>query len=182
VPIAASLVMAGMPLGTAMVFLMAGPATNVATIGAIYRTLGLKLLMVYLGTLIFMSILFALLFEAMFSDQIVVAMHRHGDDLLGIISTIALGLVTAWLYHYRHQQKQIKLQQFVENDMGITLNVEGMSCGHCVANVKKSLEALDGVEEATPDLDTGKVLIDGDNLDNELLKKAVTDAGYVVKD
>ena len=57
-----------------------------------------------------------------------------------------------------------------------------MSCGHCVANVKKSLEALDGVEQATPDLDSGKVLIDGDNLDNNLLKQAVTDAGYVVKD
>jgi len=66
--------------------------------------------------------------------------------------------------------------------MAITLNVEGMSCGHCVANVKKSLEALDGVEQATPDLDSGKVLIDGDNLDNNLLKQAVTDAGYVVKD
>ncbi len=182
VPIAASLVMAGMPLGTAMVFLMAGPATNVATIGAIYRTLGFKLLMVYLGTLITMSIIFALLFEALFADQVMVAIHQHSNNLLGIISTAVLGVVTFWLYYFRHQQKQIKRQQFVENDMGITLNVEGMSCGHCVANVKKSLEALEGVGEVTPDLDTGKVLIDGDNLDNDLLKQAVTDAGYVVKD
>ncbi|MCK4709983.1 MAG: permease [Gammaproteobacteria bacterium] len=182
VPIAASLVMAGMPLGTAMIFLMAGPATNVATIGAIYRTLGLKLLLVYLGTLISMSILFALLFEALFSEQIVVAIHQHTNDLLGLFSTIILGMVTLWLFYFRNQQKQIKLQKFMEHDMGITLDVEGMSCGHCVANVKKSLEALDGVELATPDLDSGKVLIDGDNLDNNLLIQAVTDAGYVVKD
>ncbi len=40
VPIAASLIAAGMPAGSALVFLMAGPATNVATIGAVYRTLG----------------------------------------------------------------------------------------------------------------------------------------------
>ena len=181
VPIAASLVMAGMPLGTAMIFLMAGPATNVATIGAIYRTLGLKLLMVYLGTLISMSILFALLFEALFSDQIVVSIHQHSNDLLGIFSAVILSMVTFWLFYFRNQQKQIKLQQFMENDMGITLNVEGMSCGHCVANVKKSLEALEGVELATPDLDSGKVLIDGDDLDNDQLIQAVTDAGYVVK-
>lgn len=182
VPIAASLVVAGMPLGTAVIFLMAGPATNVATIGAIYRTLGFRLLMVYLATLISMSIIFALLFEAMFSEQVAVALHQHSNNLLGIVSTIVLGLVTAWLFFYRSRQKKIRLQHFVENNMGITLNVEGMSCQHCVANVKKSVEALDGVSEATPDLDSGKVLIDGDNLDNESIKKAITDAGYMVKD
>ncbi len=181
VPIAASLVLAGMPLGTAMIFLMAGPATNIATIGAIYRTLGLRLLMVYLGTLIIMSIIFALLFEAMFSEQVVVSIHQHSNNLTGIISTILLGLVTAWLFYFRHKQKKIKLQNFLENDMGITLNVEGMSCQHCVASVKKSIEALEGVSEATPDLDTGKVLIDGDNLNDAAIKQAITDAGYAVK-
>lgn len=65
--------------------------------------------------------------------------------------------------------------------MGITLDVEGMSCQHCVANVKKSLEAVDGVTLATPDLGSGKVKIDGEKLDNERLKQAVVKAGYKVK-
>jgi len=65
--------------------------------------------------------------------------------------------------------------------MAVTLDVEGMSCQHCVANVKKSLEALDGVTLATPDLGSGKVEIEGIQLDNELLKKAVVSAGYKVK-
>ena len=60
--------------------------------------------------------------------------------------------------------------------------ITGMSCQHCVANVKKSLEALEGVELATPDLDSGQVLIDGDNLDSERLKQTVIDAGYSVKE
>jgi uncharacterized membrane protein YraQ (UPF0718 family)/copper chaperone CopZ len=182
VPIAASLVLAGMPLGTALVFLMAGPATNVATIGAIYRTLGLRLLGVYLATVIIMSIAFALLFESLFSQQLIVAIHHHGDNLLGMISLAILILVTAWLYYDRSQQRKLKLEKFLENDMGITLNVEGMSCQHCVANVKKSLESVNGVEEATPDLDTGKVVINGDKLDNAALKQAVIDAGYNVKE
>lgn len=66
--------------------------------------------------------------------------------------------------------------------MGITLDVEGMSCQHCVANVKKSLEAVQGVIEATPDLDSGKVIINGENLDDELLKQSIIDAGYRVKE
>jgi len=182
VPIAASLVLAGMPLATALVFLMAGPATNVATIGAIYRTLGSRLLAVYLGTVIVMSIAFALLFESMFSEQLIVAVHQHSDNLLGIICLGILTVVTGWLYYQRSIQRKLKLEQFVENDMGITLNVEGMTCQHCVANVKKSLEAVDGVDEASPDLDSGKVIINGDNLDQDKLKQSVIDAGYVIKD
>ncbi len=182
VPIAASLVLAGMPLGTALVFLMAGPATNVATIGAIYRTLGGRLLAVYLGTLISMSILFATLFESLFSDQVVVMLHQHNDNVLGVLSVIGLVLISVWLSLYRSQQKKLRQQQFLEAEMGITLNVDGMSCQHCVANVKKSLEALDSVSEATPDLDSGKVLIDGESLDSELLVKTITEAGYTVKE
>lgn len=183
VPIAASLVLAGMPLGTALVFLMAGPATNIATIGAIYRTLGLRLLTVYLMTVIIMSIGFALIFEAYFSQQIMVHLHQHGDNLLGQVSILILALITLWLYMERYKTKQINLQKILENDMGITLNVEGMSCQHCVANVKKSLEAVAGVEEATPDLDSGKVVINcNDQMDSKLLKQAVIDAGYSIKE
>lgn len=181
VPIAASLVAAGMPLATALVFLMAGPATNVATIGAIYRTLGLRLLLVYLGTVIVMSVSFALLFENWFADQVVVTMHQHSDNLLGILSFIVLTLVTLWLYYDRSQQRRMNLQTLMENDMGITLDVAGMSCQHCVASVKNSLEAVDGVEQASPDLDSGKVIISGDNLDTDRLVQAVVDAGYQVK-
>ena len=67
----------------------------------------------------------------------------------------------------------------MEHKMGITLTVEGMSCQHCVTNVKNALEALDGVVQATPDLASGKVVIKGENLNNNLLKKAITDAGYI---
>ena len=181
VPIAASLVVAGMPLATALVFLMAGPATNIATIGAIYRTLGPRLLGVYLATVIVMSIGFALLFESLFAEQIIVSMHQHSDNLLGIVSLILLTFVTFWLYYDRHQQRKFKLQTFMENDMGITLDVDGMSCQHCVANVKKSLESVTGVTDATPDLDSGKVMVNGENLNTDQLIKSITDAGYVVK-
>ena len=181
VPIAASLVVAGMPLATALVFLMAGPATNIATIGAIYRTLGPRLLGVYLATVIVMSIGFAMLFESLFAEQVIVTMHQHSDNLLGILSFILLAFVTLWLYYDRHHQRKLKLQTFMENDMGITLNVDGMSCQHCVANVKKSLESVSGVTDATPDLDSGKVLINGDNLNTDQLIKTITEAGYVVK-
>ena len=123
-----------------------------------------------------------MLFESMFADQIIVSMHLHSDPLLGTLSFILLAIITLWLYYNRHQQRQLRLQNFLENDMGITLKVDGMSCQHCVANVKKSLEALAGVDDVTPDLESGNVMINGDKLDDALLRQAITDAGYVVKD
>ena len=47
-PIAAGLLLAGVSPGTAMVFLMAGPATNISTIGVIGKELGRRSVIAYL--------------------------------------------------------------------------------------------------------------------------------------
>lgn len=68
-----------------------------------------------------------------------------------------------------------------ENVMERTLHVEGMMCQHCVAHVKKALEAVEGVEEALVDLDakTATAKLSGGASD-EALKEAVVEAGYEV--
>lgn len=62
------------------------------------------------------------------------------------------------------------------------LNVEGMSCKHCVASVRKALEGLDGVREADVNLDDKKARVELDkDLADEVLVKAVEDAGFSAK-
>ncbi|MEQ8846972.1 permease [Botrimarina sp.] len=82
VPIAASLVAGGLPLGAVIVFLMAGPATNTATIGAVSRALGGRAVAVYLTTIILGSVLGGWLFERLLADHFAVAPegvgHTHG--------------------------------------------------------------------------------------------------------
>lgn len=51
-PIAAGLIMAGISPGTALVFLMAGPATNLSTLGIIGKELGRSSLVAYLSGVI----------------------------------------------------------------------------------------------------------------------------------
>lgn len=63
VPMAAALVHAGLPAGAALVFLIAGPATNVATMGAVYRVLGGRTLAIYLTTIAAGSIAFGMLYN-----------------------------------------------------------------------------------------------------------------------
>ena len=69
-----------------------------------------------------------------------------------------------------------------EDNMEKILNVEGMSCNHCTATVKKALEGIDGVKEADVSLEekNAKVELDKDVAD-EALVKAVEDAGYSAK-
>lgn len=60
------------------------------------------------------------------------------------------------------------------------LLVEGMSCGHCEKAVKNALGELDGVKEVSVNLETKQVEVEGDNLQDSILKEAIEDAGYDV--
>jgi HflK protein len=55
-PIAAMLILKGLSPGAALVFLLAGPATNLATISIIYKSFGRVFLAIYLMTIAFTSV------------------------------------------------------------------------------------------------------------------------------
>jgi len=61
-----------------------------------------------------------------------------------------------------------------------TLNIKGMSCGHCSARVEKALNSINGVE-AKVDLETNsaKVILTEAVSDN-MMKAAVDNVGYEV--
>ena len=61
-----------------------------------------------------------------------------------------------------------------------TLNIEGMTCGGCVANVEKILRGIDGVERADVSLDEGlaRVRFDAQRTSVAELVDAVEDAGF----
>ena len=57
------------------------------------------------------------------------------------------------------------------------LEIKGMTCGHCVASVKKALEAVPGVEQADVDLKAGAAEVAG-AADVEALLAAVREEGF----
>ena len=65
----------------------------------------------------------------------------------------------------------------------VTLQVAGMSCGHCVKAVEGAVGELAGVEKVTVDLKNGTVDVEfnenGVSLDQ--IKEAIDDQGYEVK-
>ncbi len=99
VPIAAALIAAGMPTGTALVFLMAGPATNIATIGAVHQGLGRRVLVVYLVVVAVASMAFGLLFDWLLpgAGGTGALCHNHGASWFAHLSGVVFWLGIAFL-------------------------------------------------------------------------------------
>ena len=64
----------------------------------------------------------------------------------------------------------------------VTLNVQGMSCGHCVSSVEKSVGNLDGVKEVKVHLESGEVDVsfEEDKVSLDVIKETIDDQGYDV--
>ncbi|MDF3003516.1 MAG: hypothetical protein K0Q48_3635 [Bacillota bacterium] len=62
------------------------------------------------------------------------------------------------------------------------LNVEGMSCLHCVNAVTNALKALEGVGDVAIDLEGKTVAVeyDGDKVSLDALRDAIEEEGYDV--
>ncbi|MCQ6274554.1 copper chaperone CopZ [Bacillus sp. V3B] len=65
----------------------------------------------------------------------------------------------------------------------VTLNVEGMSCGHCVKAVEGSVGGLNGVSSVKVNLESKTVDVEynADEVKLEAIKETIDDQGYDVK-
>jgi copper chaperone len=60
----------------------------------------------------------------------------------------------------------------------IKLRIEGMSCQHCVMNVRRALESVEGVATAEVTIGSARVLYDETKTGPEALRQAIEEAGY----
>lgn len=63
-----------------------------------------------------------------------------------------------------------------------TLNIQGMTCGHCESAVNNALTELQGVENVQVNLNKGtaEVSYDSSKVSTETMKEAVEEQGYDV--
>ena len=60
-----------------------------------------------------------------------------------------------------------------------TLKIKGMSCQHCVKNVKKTLEEIDGISGVAVDLAKGEATFEETGpVDADLIREKIRKAGY----
>jgi len=177
VPIAAALVEAGLPASSALVFLMAGPATNVATLGAVRGAFGLKTTAIYLGTIVVGSVGLGLLFDSVITVG-GVAGHAHASHSTwwAIASTVVLVSSIA-LFAFQDAQSWWRRRAAPGEAPEVALSVTGMTCNGCRGKVERTLLGTPGVEFADVVLEPGSATIRG-QVERAVLIKAIEDAGF----
>lgn len=188
VPIAAVLIMKGLSPGAALVFLMAGPATNAATISVIGNSLGKKTLFVYLATLIVGSLVFGagidyLLPREWFTLVLGDPIHEHSmlPKWLEVFSAITLGLLILNILIQNIIRKTVKTKpgNIMDAEQGTKkIIVKGMNCNHCKMSVETNLQKISGVEGVQANLSTEEVIIKGLHVDLEKVKTTVEGLGF----
>ena len=184
IPLAAILILKGISPGAAFVLLMAGPATNVATITMIGNVLGKKSLFAYLATIIIGALSFGLLIDYVFPVEWFsqIANEHLGHDhtnhlewwhIASGVTLLAL-IINGYIQKFLNNKKQLNTFTMATQ----TIKVEGMTCNHCKANVESNLQKLDFIKTAKVNLEAKTVMLDGDNIDLSQVKSIIESLGY----
>jgi uncharacterized membrane protein YraQ (UPF0718 family)/copper chaperone CopZ len=192
VAIAAALVQTGLPVGSALVFLMSGAATNVATVASILKAFGKKILALYLGVVILGSMGFGLLFDALFvsgaGGMFQAMSHHHAAPsfwstwlspglavllLFLIINWGVADIIAALRGWFASRSKTSQILDFT---------VAGMTCDNCVNHVKRYLLGAAGVSGVEVNLASGLVRVHGIGLERAGLVQVIQSAGYTVRE
>lgn len=178
VPIAAALVAGGLPTGAALVFLMAGPATNVATLGAVYRTLGRTSLAIYLSTIVLGSLAAGLFFNQVLSPVVELPDHHvHGASWWRITcGVVLLAMILRFiLQDVQRQFRRRKADEIVDGE--IRLSISGMTCDGCAAKLERALQQTSTVDHAQVSFADGTASVRGTATEAEVAR-VIEDAGF----
>lgn len=102
-PVAAGLMLSGISPGAALVFMLTGPATNIATLMVVKNELGARSLMAYLTAVVFTALIMGLGLDWIieyFQLTIEVSQGEHGEmtSLLYSVSAMILAGLIVWQY------------------------------------------------------------------------------------
>ena len=185
IPIALALMVKGLTPGAALVLLMAGPASNAASILVVGKVLGKRTMLIYLFSIIAGAVLFGFGIDYLLPREwFTVPVMQHAachEDGIGLFSYICTGLLLVLLVralwpfgHHHHHHHEALSQAEAE---AVTYNIEGMNCNHCAENVRKAIASITGVENVEVSLREGKALVAGSPDEAEVLR-AVESIGF----
>lgn len=207
VPVAAVLIAAGVSPGTALVFLMTGPATNAAALATIWKIMGRRTALCYLATVAAMALGSGLLLDHIFrAGQIEAApagVTMMSPWIRGASAVALLGVIGfALLAPKRVAHDDLSEIDGDAGDTGddecpqgddkhghthshtgepghrISLAITGMTCTHCANSIHRALMETAGVRSAEVDLSAKRADIVGSGVDVAACIWAIEQLGY----
>lgn len=200
IPIAVALMLKGLTPGAGLVLLMAGPASNVASILVIRKVLGTRTQMVYLLSIITGAVVFGLGIDYLLPREWFISALVHTSDccheepsLFSWVSTVVLAalllnaLVVRPLMHkdschcHSHGADEGCCNDHCEcddeDDTTMTFIIEGMNCNHCKMNTEKAIISIKGVKHVSVDLQSKRAEVSG-HFNSDDIIDAVRSIGF----
>jgi len=188
VPIAMSLIIqGGLEPGAAFVFLMAGPATNAATISVIMNSLGKKIVYIYVSVIFVSAIISGLIINAYqhLIELPIHLSHNHTHNIFwNVFSDMSVFLMLIIAWYTIIGSPFINKNKIKESDVikkfDLTLIVKGMTCNHCKETAMSAIEDCQGIEKVEIDLESGKTMISGKTIDEKEIIESINSVGFSV--
>lgn len=184
IPIAASLILKGMTPGAGLIFLIAGPATNAATLSFVGAKLGKKSLISYLLSIIVTGLLFGLILDSIWRmTGKNIAIITGGMKMLpswimtGSAILLLVLLLKAFLWKLMTRKKII----IKDEEMEHIFKVPDMSCKHCVMSIQNAIKDVNGVKNIDISLDDKLIKVNGEYKQEDVMN-AIKNAGYSIEE
>ena len=186
VPIAMMLISKGLEPGAAFVFLMAGPATNAATISVIINSLGKKIVYVYISVIFISSIIFGLLINAFLDPNSLPMNMHHGHshniiwNIFSQLSVSGMIIITGYTLFSQFKGQSKNDISNLNQSVDLSIIIKGMTCNHCKETATEAINSCHGVEDVSIDLESGQALISGKNLDEKEIITSINSVGFSI--
>lgn len=185
-PLAIGFMHMGASPGAALVFLIAGPATNAATLTTIYRLLGGRSLFLYLMTIVVSSLLAGLGTDATFAwldlATTVQPLQLYAGEGLGAVlrhgAAVVLLLMLVWGFLRSWRRPPARGADEAVGEADLEIAVRGMTCDHCAQTVRAVVARIEGVRAVEVDRSRERVWITGNALEATPFLEAIRQAGY----
>ena len=158
---------------------MTGPATNAATIATVWKIMGRRVALLYLGTVAVCAIGAGLLLDALFfrgGIEVATEMPSMLPPFVKVASAAILIAVVAGTFFKSSKVGEETMQDTDTERMRI--EIEGMTCEHCARSIHRALMEVEGVESAEVDFRKGEAIVAGHRFDIEAIAATIEDLGY----
>ena len=188
IPMAWALVDKGVSPGAAFAFLLVGPATNAATVSMVWKVMGGRTALIYLGTMMLSAVGGGLLMDSLFmradvhlASSATMETASGAWHVFEIACVVGLLGVLGYSMFRGHPKEDLAAEGIDTEGFDVaTVAVEGLDCDDCAGDVQRALLAVGGVESAHVDLHSQTVRVAGEALTEPSLRVAIEGAGYRV--
>jgi len=165
----------GFSLGAIFVFLLVGPATNVATALIVKKEIGTRSFLTYLSSIFTVGVAagYTINHIQLILPELVKSPVGHSHD--NIIHTISAYFLSALLVFLFAKKFLFRFKSKATDNANL-LEVKGMTCEHCRSSVVQAIETVPGISNVQVDLNKGIASFDGEKLDQ--VKEAILKAGF----